>query len=102
MTLRDFFKTCFFFQHIFNSTMFQGIHSVSPQLQRVSTYAMQVPLIDGGAEVKSYQLYRDAGNPQHFFLLQMMMMMMMMVMMVMMMMMVMVGDGDDDDDDDGR
>ena len=27
---------------------------------------MQVPLIDGGAEVKSYQLYRDVGNPQFF------------------------------------
>ena len=39
---------------------------------------MQVPLIDGGAEVKSYQLYRDVGNPQFFS----------------------VANDDDDDDDD--
>ena len=51
---------------------------------------MQVPLIDGGAEVKSYQLYRDVGNPQFFQLQMMMMMMMMMMMLVVVMMMMMM------------
>ena len=60
MTLRDFFNT--FFLNTSSIPL-----CFSPQLQCVSTYAMQVPLIDGGAEVKSYQLYRDVGNPQFFF-----------------------------------